>query len=66
MPIAQTRRRFLTMLSLAGVAGSLRARPSFAAEGAPETTVVRLANRHSLCNAPQLVAEELLLRGGFY
>ena len=65
MPIAQTRRRFLTELSLAGVAGLLRARPSFAAEGPPETTAVRLANRHSLCNAPQLVAEELLRAEGF-
>jgi NitT/TauT family transport system substrate-binding protein len=65
MLMPQTRRRFLTTLSLAGVAGLLRARPSFAAEGPPETTVVRIANRHSLCNAPQLVSEELLRAEGF-
>jgi len=62
MPTIQTRRRFLT---LAGAAGSLRAWPSFAAEGPPETMIVRIANRHSLCNAPQHVAEELLRLEGF-
>jgi NitT/TauT family transport system substrate-binding protein len=61
----QTRRRFLATLTIADAAGSLRARPSFAAEGPPETTVVRIANRHALCNAPQHVAEELLRAEGF-
>ena len=38
MPIAQTRRRFLNTLSLAGVVGLLGARPALAGEGALETT----------------------------
>jgi NitT/TauT family transport system substrate-binding protein len=60
----QTRRRFLTTLSVA--AAGLISRPrAFAAEGPLETTTVRIANRHSLCNAPQLVAEELLRAEGF-
>ena len=36
MPIMQTRRRFLTTLSLAGAAGLVRARPALAAEGRPK------------------------------
>jgi len=65
MPTMQTRRRFLTTVSLAGTVGVLRAPPAFAAEGPLETTTVRIANRHSLCNAPQHVAEELLRAEGF-
>jgi NitT/TauT family transport system substrate-binding protein len=65
MPPMQTRRRFLTTVSLAGAAGFLRAPPAFAAEGPLEKTTVRIANRHSLCNAPQHVAEELLRAEGF-
>jgi NitT/TauT family transport system substrate-binding protein len=65
MPTMQTRRRFLTTVSLAGTVGALRAPPAFAAEGPLETTTVRIANRHSLCNAPQHVAEELLRAEGF-
>jgi NitT/TauT family transport system substrate-binding protein len=65
MQIPHTRRRFLTTLAMASAAGSLRAPLSLAAEGPPETTVVRIANRHSLCNAPQHVAEELLRAEGF-
>jgi NitT/TauT family transport system substrate-binding protein len=65
MPTMQTRRRFLTTVSLAGTVGALRAPPAFAAEGSLETTTVRIANRHSLCNAPQHVAEELLRAEGF-
>jgi NitT/TauT family transport system substrate-binding protein len=61
----QTRRRFLTTLSLAGTAGFVRAPPAMAAEGPLETTTIRLANRHSLCNAPQNLAEELLGAEGF-
>jgi NitT/TauT family transport system substrate-binding protein len=60
----QTRRRFLTTLSVAA-AGLISRRRAFAAEGPLETTTVRIANRHSLCNAPQLVAEELLRVEGF-
>jgi NitT/TauT family transport system substrate-binding protein len=65
MPMMQTRRRFLTTLSLAGAPGLLHASPTVAAEGPLETTTVRVANRHSLCNAPQHVAEELLRAEGF-
>jgi NitT/TauT family transport system substrate-binding protein len=65
MPTMQTRRRFLTTLSLGGAAGFLRASPAFAADGPPEMTTLRIANRHSLCNAPQHVAEELLRAEGF-
>jgi NitT/TauT family transport system substrate-binding protein len=65
MLTTQTRRQFLSAISLAGAAGFLRAPPAFAAEGPLETTTVRIANRHSLCNAPQHVAEELLRAEGF-
>src|ERR1700740_2375510 len=65
MSMMQTRRHFLTTLSVAGAAGFLRSRPTVAAEGPLDTTTVRIANRHSLCNAPQHVAEELLRAEGF-
>src|SRR6266852_3060660 len=65
MPMMQTRRRFLATLSLAGAAGFPRTPPAVAAEGTLETTTLRIANRHSLCNAPQHVAEELLRAEGF-
>jgi NitT/TauT family transport system substrate-binding protein len=65
MLTTQTRRQFLTTISLAGVVGFLRASPALAAEGPLETTTLRIANRHSLCNAPQHVAEELLRAEGF-
>jgi NitT/TauT family transport system substrate-binding protein len=65
MPMTQTRRRFLIALSLAGAGGLVPAARAVAAEGALETTMVRIANRHSLCNAPQHVAEKLLRAEGF-
>ncbi len=65
MPMMQTRRQFLTTILLAGAAGLVRAAPTLAVEGPLETTTVRIANRHSLCNAPQHVAEELLRAEGF-
>jgi len=61
----QTRRRFLTTLSMASAAGFLRARPALAAEGTLETTAVRLAKNQGICIAPQYVAEELLRAEGF-
>ena len=61
----QTRRRVLTMLSLAGAAGLVGAQRAFAAEGALETTTVRIAHLPGLCIAPQYVAEELLRAEGF-
>ncbi len=61
----QTRRRFLTTLSAAGAAGLVRAPPSSAAEGALETTTVRIAKIPAICLAPQYVGEELLRAEGF-
>jgi NitT/TauT family transport system substrate-binding protein len=65
MPIAQTRRRFLNTLSLAGVAGLLGARPALAGEGALETTTVRLGKPPAICIAPQFISEALLRAEGF-
>ena len=65
MPAMQTRRRFLTTLSVAGAAGLVRAPRVLAAEGALETTTVRLPKSESICVAPQDVAEELLRAEGF-
>ena len=65
MRTIQTRRRFLTTLSMASAAGFLRARPALAAEGTLETTAVRLAKNQGICIAPQYVAEELLRAEGF-
>jgi NitT/TauT family transport system substrate-binding protein len=65
MPMMQTRRRFLTTLSLAGTAGLFRVPRSLAAEGALETTTVRLPKISSICVAPQYVADELLRAEGF-
>jgi NitT/TauT family transport system substrate-binding protein len=61
----QTRRRFLTTLSLAGAAGLVGPQRAFAAGGALETTTVRIANVPGICIAPQYVAEELLRAEGF-
>src|SRR6516162_9836162 len=61
----QTRRRFLTTLSLAGASGVLRPRRPCAAEGALETTSVRLPKFSSICVSPQYAAEELLRAEGF-
>jgi len=65
MPMMQTRRRFLTTSSMAGAVGLLRAPPSQAAEGALETTTVRIGKIGAICLAPQYVAEELLRAEGF-
>jgi NitT/TauT family transport system substrate-binding protein len=65
MPMTQTRRRFLTTLSLAGAAGLIGRQRAFAAEGALETTTVRLQKSAAICIAPQYVAEELLRAEGF-
>ena len=64
MRITQSRRQFLTTLSLAATARLAGAPPALAAEGPLETTSVRLANS-GLCIAPQYVAEELLRAEGF-
>jgi NitT/TauT family transport system substrate-binding protein len=61
----QTRRHFLTNLTVAGAAGFVRAPRVLAAEGALETTTVRLPTDQSICVAPQDVAEDLLRAEGF-
>jgi NitT/TauT family transport system substrate-binding protein len=65
MLVTQTRRRFLTTLSLAGAAGFVHASPTLAEEGGLETTTIRIANTPGICIAPQYVAEELLRAEGF-
>ena len=65
MPVTQTRRQFLTTLSLAGAAGLVRGPPLRAADGVLETTTVRLMKQPVICIAPQYVAEELLRAEGF-
>ena len=66
MPMQQSRRRFLTTLSMAGAAGLVRVPLAQAAEGALETTNVRIfANRPGICVAPQYIAEPLLRAEGF-
>src|ERR1700730_3473312 len=65
MPTTQTRRHFLTTLSLAGAAGFLRAAPPLAADAPVETTSVRLPKYGNICTAPQLITEELLRAEGF-
>jgi NitT/TauT family transport system substrate-binding protein len=65
MQIIQSRRDFLTSMSGAGVAATFRARTSFADEGSPETTTIRLTKIPGICIAPQYAAEELLRAEGF-
>jgi NitT/TauT family transport system substrate-binding protein len=65
MAMMQTRRRFLTTLSLAGAAGFVGAPRALAAEGPLETTTVRITKSPGICTAPQYVAEELLRTEGF-
>jgi NitT/TauT family transport system substrate-binding protein len=65
MAMMQTRRRFLTTLSLAGAAGCVRPLPALAAEGVLETTTVRIAKIPGVCIAPQYLADELLRAEGF-
>jgi NitT/TauT family transport system substrate-binding protein len=61
----QNRRDFLTSASLAATAGVLGSRRSFADEGPPETTTVRLEYAPSICVAPGLITEALLRAEGF-
>jgi NitT/TauT family transport system substrate-binding protein len=65
MPNTQTRRQFLTGLSLTSAGGLLGARPALAAEAALEISTVRVAKVPGICIAPQYVAEELLRAEGF-
>ena len=65
MSIRQSRRRFLETMAIAGAAALLRAPRAPAAEGALETTSVRLPKIQSICVAPQDVVETLLRAEGF-
>jgi NitT/TauT family transport system substrate-binding protein len=65
MRIIQSRRDFLAGLSAAGAVGAFGARPSFADEGSPETTAIRLAFTTAICFAPFDVAEAFLRAEGF-
>ncbi len=66
MRITQSRRQFVTTLSLAGAVGLLRAPRASAGDESLETTTIRLAKTvPAICIAPQYVAKELLLADGF-
>jgi NitT/TauT family transport system substrate-binding protein len=65
MPMHQTRRRFLSTLSLAGTVGLLPCPVVFGAEGHLETTAIRLTKVTDMCMAPQFIAEEMLRAEGF-
>jgi NitT/TauT family transport system substrate-binding protein len=60
----QTRRQFLTTLSLAAAAAILPP-PAMAAEQALETTTIRLPKTVGICVAPQYIVEDLLRAEGF-
>jgi NitT/TauT family transport system substrate-binding protein len=64
MPMMQTRRLFLTTLSLAGAAAMLAARRG-SAEPDLETTTVRFGRLPVICFAPVYVCEALLRAEGF-
>jgi NitT/TauT family transport system substrate-binding protein len=60
----QTRRRFLTTAAIASIATLAQGSRALAADGALETTKVRLG-KGSLCAAPGYLVEELLRAEGF-
>ena len=66
MSQTQTRRSFLTMTAVAGAAGLLHDSRVAAAEGALETTTVRVVKvPGAICLAPASLSEELLRAEGF-
>jgi NitT/TauT family transport system substrate-binding protein len=65
MSLTFTRRRLLKALSAAGAVCITGAPQVKAAAEALETTTVRLVNDHSICIAPEYIAEELLRAEGF-
>ena len=66
MELMQSRRQFLTTLSLGAAGLLLGSPPSLAVEAPPETTTLRLANLSpGICIAPQYVADGLLQAEGF-
>jgi hypothetical protein len=65
MKPVQTRRRFLTTLSVPGATGSLRFPSVMAGEEALETTTVRLVADYSICS-PRLALGGAVGGGGLY
>jgi NitT/TauT family transport system substrate-binding protein len=65
MQIRQNRRHFLASASLAAAAGVIGAGRSFADEGPPETTAIRLSFTTAICFAPLDVTEAFLRAEGF-
>src|SRR6516225_1830866 len=65
MSLTQTRRRFLTNLSLAAAPGLLRSPRALAAEEALETTNIRMSKSRICAGAEAFAAEELLRAEGF-
>jgi NitT/TauT family transport system substrate-binding protein len=65
MHTIQSRRDFLAGLSAASAVSVLRTRTSFADEGPPEVTTIRLRRDPSICVAPWYIAEDLLRAEGF-
>jgi NitT/TauT family transport system substrate-binding protein len=65
MKMRQNRRHFLASLSAAGAAGLVGSAPSFADEGPPETTTIRLKQSAAICFAPAYVVEPFLRTEGF-
>ena len=65
MRITQSRRQFLTILSLAGSTNLLRLPRALAGDGALETTTVRLASDPGVCSAALYAAADLLRAEGF-
>jgi len=63
MKSVQTRRQFLTAVSLAGAGSLVGVQRVHAAERALETSSVRILKNPGICIAPQYVAEELLREG---
>ena len=61
----QTRRRFLTTLSLAGAAGFVRAQPALDEDGAPEITSVRIQKSPSICTFDAGAVYQALTRGDY-
>ena len=64
MSIQPTRRRFLTSIPAACAVAALL-HEGFAAAETLETTSVRLMRVPAICLAPEFVAHQLLLAGGF-
>src|SRR5687767_9957115 len=66
MQLIQSRRDFLTGLSMAGAAAALGGSASLADEGPPETSAVLIGgDPPGICIAPQYIVDDLLRLEGF-